>query len=131
MTDENKKMNGEAPREQTTKPSTDNGMPWLGGAVLILVGVVVLLRQVSGFRLDNWWALFILIPAVGSLSTAWRAYQNTGRSFTAAVRGPLIGGLVMLLVAVIFLFNLNWALFFPAILVLTGLGMLAGSFLRS
>jgi len=130
MADDSNNMNQEMMPEQPSRRKDKNGMPWMGGVVLIIIGVVFLLRQVSGFRLDNWWALFILIPAVGSFSSAWRAYENADRKFTATVRGSLIGGLIMVLVAVIFLFNLNWALFFPAILILSGIGLLASSFFQ-
>ena len=131
MVDENKKQTEEMMPEDHERNRDKNGMPWIGGVVLIIVGVVFLLRQVSGFELNNWWALFILIPAVGSFGSAWRAYQNAGRKFTSTVRGSLIGGLMMMLIAAIFLFNLNWALFFPAILILSGIGLLASSFLQS
>ena len=131
MTEENKKMSEEMTPDQPEKPSDKNSMPWLGGVVIILVGVIFLMRQVSGFRLDNWWALFILVPAIGSLSSAWRAYENAERKFTAAVRGSLFGGLMMVLVAAIFLFNLNWSLFFPGVLILAGIGLLVGSLMRS
>ena len=35
---------------------------WIAGGVLILVGIVFIVRNVSGLYFDNWWALFILIP---------------------------------------------------------------------
>ncbi len=127
---ENNPNQQEENAQRETGRSAKDTMPWLGGVVLILVGIVFLLRQVSGFELDNWWALFILIPAVGSLATAWRAYDSADRKVTASVRGSLIGGLMMVLIAAIFLFNLDWALFFPAILILTGLGILASSFFK-
>lgn len=126
-----KELNNDALPEGSEKRSRKESMPWMGGVVLILIGLVFLLRQVSGFELDNWWALFILIPAMGSFGTAWNAYQNAGGKFTLTVRGSLIGGLVMTLVAAIFLFNLNWALFLPFILILAGVGILASTFLGS
>jgi len=129
--EEMKEKNQNKETENMEDRKKNGSTPWLGGVVLILVGVVFLLRQVSGFRLDNWWALFILIPAIGSLATAWRAYESADRKFTTSVRGSLIGGLMMVMIAAIFLFNLNWALFFPAILIITGLGILASSFLNS
>ena len=104
-------------------------MGWLGGAVLILIGVIFLLQNISGFSLNNWWALFILIPALASLGTAWRAYQAHGR-LTAAVRAPLFGGLILLLVAALFLFNLDWGRFWPFFLIIAGLGALASALIR-
>ena len=101
---------------------------WIGGAVLIVIGIVFLLQNISGIDLGNWWALFILIPALGSLATAWRIYQIHGR-LTSAARGPLVGGFILLLVATIFLFNLDWGKVWPLFLIIAGLGALATSLL--
>jgi riboflavin transporter FmnP len=104
------------------------GGPWIGGVVLILLGLIFLVQNLSGAQLGNWWALFILIPAIGSLAAAWRAHQTHGR-LTAAARGPLIGGLVLTLVALIFLLNLNWGQVWPLFLILAGLGALLAALL--
>ena len=103
---------------------------WMGGVILIVIGVVFLLGNVSGFRLDNWWALFILIPAVASLGNAWRAYRGSDKQFTGSVRSSLIGGLVLLAVAGIFLFNLDWGRVWPIFLVLAGVGALLAGIMR-
>jgi hypothetical protein len=97
---------------------------WIVGGVLILIGVVFLLRTVTGVELRNWWALFILIPAIGSLVTAWQMFVRNGRRFTAASRGPLIGGLVLLTISAIFLFSIDWAIAWPFILIIAGAGVL-------
>jgi hypothetical protein len=95
---------------------------WVIGAVLVLIGILFLAQNISGFSLNNWWALFILIPAIGSLSAAWRIYQTNGR-LTRAGRGPLIGGLILLAVMAIFLFNLNWVNMWPIMLIIVGIGI--------
>ncbi len=103
---------------------------WLGGALLILLGVIFLLRN---FGLDypfNWWALFILLPALGSFSAAWAFYSQTGR-WGAPARGALIGGAVLTLIAVTFLFNLAWGLMLPALLILAGIAILVNVILPS
>ncbi len=43
---------------------------WFGFA-LIAVGVLFLVQNYLGYELHNWWALFVLIPAVGFFSSAW------------------------------------------------------------
>lgn len=116
-----------------SKPEDDEasrrGNPaWIGGAVLMVIGIIFLIQNISGLHLGNWWAVFILIPAVGSFATAWRIYQANGR-LTAAARGPLIGGLVLLLVAAIFLFNLDWGRTWPLFLIIAGAGTLAAALL--
>ncbi len=98
-----------------------HGSTWVGGTVLILIGVVFLVRNISGLSLDNWWALFILIPAITSLGNAWRTYRSSDRH-SSAVRGSLVGGLMMLVVAMIFLFELDWGMIWPVFLIIAGLG---------
>lgn len=97
---------------------------WLPGLILITLGVIFLADDYFTFRFfDNWWALFILIPAYSNLSRAWRRYRVTGR-WSASARGGLVGGLILTLVALIFLFELSWSLFWPLILIVLGIGLL-------
>ncbi len=101
----------------------------IGGAVLLVVGVVLLAQNFGINTLNNWWALFILIPAVGALGNAWRAYQAADGRLTAGARGSLIGGLVLLMVTAVFLFNLNWGLLGPVVIILAGVGLLLNTML--
>lgn len=121
-------------QEQPPEPRHDDPHSprpaWIAGSVLILLGIIFIIRNVAGLSLGNWWALFILIPALGSLMTAFRMYERNGRRFTSASRGPLIGGLVLLAVSAVFLFNLDWGKVWPLILILGGLGLLLTSFER-
>jgi len=104
---------------------------WFVGIVLIAVGLIFLLRNtVWGFALDNWWALFILIPAAGSFGTAWNLYRKNNGRMTQAAIGPLMGGLFGLFVAGVFLFNLNWGRIWPVFLILAGLGALGKAMVR-
>ncbi len=115
---------------ETRRARSYGGGGWIGGAVLILIGLVFLLRNTTAFELENWWALFILIPAFGAFASAWNGYQNSGR-FTSAVRGPLIGGLIMLFVSMAFLFGLDFGLLWPVFLILGGLALLFTALTRS
>jgi hypothetical protein len=103
--------------------------PWVFGGVLIVIGVFMLLRNVTGMDMGNWWALFILIPAIGSLATAWRLYQVHGH-ITEAVRGPLVGGVILLMVFAMLFFDFDWALFWPVLLIIAGMGALIAVFNR-
>ena len=84
----------------SAKADTNRTSTLVLGGVLILIGAIFMAQNLTDFSLGdwNWWALFILIPALGSLANVWRIYQAQGR-LTAAARGPLIGGLVLLLVS--------------------------------
>ncbi len=102
--------------------------PWLLGAILIVVGGVLLLQSLHltpGNFLTNWWALFILLPAFGSFARAASAYR-AGDS-PVAIIGPLIGGLVFLVVTVTFLLNLPWGLIGPVLLIAGGVAVLLGA----
>ena len=101
---------------------------WIGGAVLIVIGIAFLLQNLGLPTLQNWWAVFILIPALGSLATAWNIYQNNGRQFTAAVRWPLLSGLIIAAIAVIFLFNISFGAYWPLLLIAGGLLILLNGF---
>jgi hypothetical protein len=116
---------------EPTRHHNDHGdaAPWVFGGVLIALGVFMLLRNVTGWSFGNWWALFILIPAIGALAKAWQLYQVNG-TINEHVRGNLIGGTVLLFVFAMFFFGFNWALFWPIILIVIGIGALAGVFAR-
>lgn len=83
------------------KKTRNSGSGWC----LVAVGVFLLLA-INGFGLNNWWALFILIPAAKSLE-----------------RRDYGGAMLMALIASIFLFNLSWSYFLPLLLI--GWGMTA------
>ena len=102
---------------------------WIGGAILIILGLVFLLQNMGAFVLNNWWALFILIPAIGAFGAAWRTYQTAGGRLTAASRGSLISGFVLTMVAAVFLFNLNWTVVGPVLIILAGIALLMNAFL--
>ncbi|HTP07668.1 MAG TPA: hypothetical protein VMP08_05420 [Anaerolineae bacterium] len=100
------------------------GGAWIIGAGLIVFGAIILLQNMGALYLQNWWALFIMIPALGSFATAYGAYRNNGGRLTAMVRGSFMGGLLISAIAVVFLFDLNFSLLLPIILIIGGLGLL-------
>jgi hypothetical protein len=79
--------------------------------------------------IQNWWALFILIPALGSFGTAWGMARAAGGHFGMRARGAFIVGLGLTLVTAMFLLNLNWTVLGPALLLLAGLGLLINAVL--
>ncbi len=105
------------------------GGSWLGGAILIALGLIFLAQNLNMFVFRNWWALFILIPAVSSLTTAWNIYQANGARWTGASRRPLITGAILVLITATFLFGLNWGLVVPLLLILAGAGALLNGML--
>lgn len=110
--------------ERLAGPS--RGGTWILGLILIVLGGLFLLRNTGTFDipLKNWWALFILLPAIGSFDTARRIYHSAGNRLTAPASGSLLMGLVLTFVTAAFLFGLNWSLFGPLLLILAGIGVL-------
>jgi len=104
---------------------------WIFGAILILLGGVFLLQNlgVTGIYFNNWWALFILIPAFGAYERGLHNFREAGNQLTAGARNGFFTGFILLLVTIIFLFNLNWTYVGPIILVLAGLGILVNGML--
>ena len=103
---------------------------WAIGAVVIIIGVVFLGKNAGWFGTDwgfhNWWALFILIPTLGSLGGAWRAYSSNGHRLGGEVARALMTGLLLLAVTIIFLLELDWGKVWPVLLVIAGIGLLMG-----
>lgn len=120
--------NGSAAQPTNPQPASDDDKKkaWLPGVILIGLGVVFLVNNVTDFRIDNWWALFIMIPAIGSFSKAWDGMRAAGE-MTRDVWGAIAGGMILTLVASAFLFNLDWGLIWPAFLIIGGLGILLGA----
>jgi len=103
---------------------------WIGLA-FIVGGAIVLLNQTGLLSFEfNWWALFIIFPAVGSFSNAYRRYRATNNLFDMSVMMPALIGLFMLALAYNLLsgngWNFNWSLFWPFMFIIIGLGMIFG-----
>jgi hypothetical protein len=128
LKEEEKQTIGSVRGTANAKPVPQRNNAWVPGLVLIGIGLIFLLQNFTSFELNNWWALFILIPAFGALGNAFRVRQNAGR-LTGEGRGSLMGGLGLLFVALIFLFELPWGNVWPIFLILGGIGILLGSFL--
>ena len=120
--------------ERSTAPE-ERGRPWrttgslTGALILIVVGIVFLLDNAWGIKVGNWWAFIILIPAFAAFARSWSIYKVRGR-FTYEASSSLTGGMILALVAFIFLFSLDWGRVWPAFLVVIGLGALLSAALR-
>lgn len=121
-----------AERRAERRAARGGATPWLGGAILIVLGLIFLAQNFHIPVFQNWWAIFILIPAVSAFNTAWHRYQAAGARLTSDAAGPLIGGLVLTVVALAFLFNLglNVSLFWPVLLIIGGVALLLQAMTR-
>ena len=105
--------------KEAEQQAVDTNHNW-GGFILIGLGVIFLLNNLEVFHLHNWWALFILMPAIANFGTAWRSYQRHGR-LTHKARGAATGGVILTLVAGTFLFGWSWSIMWPIFLIVGGL----------
>lgn len=103
------------------------GGAWVAGLVLIALGALFMLQNMGAVVLRNSWALLILLPAAGSFATAIGAFRLNGGRMTTTVRGSLISGLIFVAITAFFLYDLNWATWWPVLLILAGLGALANA----
>jgi hypothetical protein len=106
------------PSPAPVKQEKRSGYFW--GLIFIIGGIILIAQQLGwlGPRY-NWWALFILAPALASLGAGFSVLQKTGK-FGAAVRAGLGGGLVLLTVAFMFLFGLDWSVWWPLMVLVPG-----------
>ncbi len=107
-----------------SKVQTKNHGNLVIGIVLIFMGLFFLANNFFDIYLNNWWALFILIPAFVAFTDAWKIWNNNDSQFTREVKNRIIGGIFPLTVALIFLFNLNWGTVWPVFIIIIGLSML-------
>lgn len=127
MENDNKMIEKANPNE-SSKDNEPNYFPrWLVGIFVIVIGVVFLLKAHGyhdwlPFR-DNWWALFILIPAVMMYLSVYERYKRLGR-FDAEAGGRLTGALAITVVAVIFLAGLSWHKWWPLFIIVGGLSII-------
>lgn len=110
--------------ERLADPS--RGGAWVAGLILIVMGTMFLLRNTGNydFPLRNWWALFILIPAVGAFDTALRTYRHAGNQLNAPARSSLLVGTVLTFITFMFLFDISWTFFGPILIILVGIAIL-------
>ncbi len=98
---------------------------WSGGMTLIVVGLAFLARNVLGWEWSNhWWALFLLIPALTALSSAWVMFRSDEAYVRQAAVGALFGGTFMLILAGAFFFDISWQLIWPFFLIGIGASIL-------
>ena len=108
---------------------------WIG-MVFIFGGVVVLLNQLNLLPFElNWWALLILFPSFGALTSAYNRYRSTNDLFEMGVMIPALVGLFMFVLSVSLLagdaIDLHLRVYWPILLVVLGLGLIMGGGRRS
>ncbi len=106
--------------------TANSGLSWVAGLLLVALGFVFLLQNMGrfDFPLDNWWALFILIPTLGAFERAWQIYRREDGRLTGEARGSLVVGFILTVVTAVLFFDLSWRLFGPLLIILAGIAVL-------
>ncbi|MBZ0289298.1 MAG: hypothetical protein K8I30_16885 [Anaerolineae bacterium] len=110
-------------RRSVRRATMGNAYALIVGLGLIVLGIVFLLESAGILQYTSLWALFLFIPAAGSLAAAWKTYHDEGAT-TVTVRREVMAGLVLSFVAVLVMLNLNWVVIWPVFLIIAGLGSL-------
>lgn len=112
----------------TTEPSntSPSTFRWrLFPAVAIIAIGILFLANNLGYNLTwfdhgNWWAVIILLAAFAPLTRAYEVYRARGRVDAEAAYCLLCAGSIVL-VACMFLLNLDWGVWWPLFVILGGL----------
>ena len=91
---------------------------------IIAIGVLFLANNLgydlAWFDHGNWWAVIILLAAFAPLTRAWEVYQARGR-IDAEAAYCLLCACSIVLVGALFLFNLDWGMWWPLFVIMGGL----------
>jgi hypothetical protein len=98
------------------------------GLIIIAVGIIFLLYnfnvRLPFMRDHNWWALFILIAAIGPLTQAGYAWRKQG-GFDANVLHALISAAIIVTISLFFFFDVSWQTWWPIFVIYGGLWAIA------
>ena len=112
-------------REERHEMTWGPGGAWIAGLVLVGLGILFLLRNFGVPIPENWWAVFLILPGLGSLWTAWRMYRRDGR-VTRSITSTGLVGAVLVLFGVSFLAGFDWGILWPVVLIALGLAVVFG-----
>ena len=111
-----------ARRDERREMSWGVGGSWIAGLILVGLGIMFLLRNFGVPVPENWWAIVLILPGIGTLWTAWRMYRRDGR-MTRSVTSTAAVGLVLVVLGGSFLLGFDWGVLWPVILIVLGIGV--------
>jgi hypothetical protein len=111
-----------------TRPARSYESRLFPALFVIVLGVLLLLRNLGlgfdFFEFHNWWAWLILVAAIVPLTRAIELYRANGRVDGLVAHHLFVAGAIIV-VAVLFLLDLDWSRWWPLFVILGGLSMLA------
>ncbi len=113
--------------KENEKSSPERNNSIVRAVVFIVVGVALIVGNITGFGFQNWWVLFMLIPVSMFAQNIYQDYQANGR-ITRQSTGSIIVIITILAGAAVFLFEaVTWSMIWPIGLIITGLSIYLGS----
>jgi hypothetical protein len=110
----------------TTEPTRPATRQWriFPAVAIIAIGLLFLANNL-GYNLafldrGNWWAVIVLLAAFAPLGHAYERYRAVGR-IDADVMYSILSAAGIVLVSVLFLFQLDWGTWWPLFVILGGL----------
>lgn len=90
------------------------------GALLVLLGIYLLLEK-SGYipELENWWALFIILPGLATIGSALKSLTDGG-IITRRIIDRIASGVTIMFVGCVMLFGWRWSQIWPVFLIIIG-----------
>lgn len=128
MSDQQGGLDGD--RHDRDRGKLGENAAWIGGGLLILLGLIFLAENFGYPVPENWWAVFILLPGLFAFNTAWTIYRRNNRQVTASARGALVSGLILTALALALFFDFDFGRYWPVILIALGVAVIAGNFWR-
>lgn len=99
----------------------------IAAAAFIIAGIALVIANISGMQLTNWWALFMIIPIGFFAQYIYDDYQTNGR-LTQHSTGSIIVIVCIVAGAAAFLFEaVTWGNIWPLGLVIAGIAMFFGN----
>jgi hypothetical protein len=94
------------------------------GSFLVALGVILFVLNGLMVSVENWWAWFILAPAFVLFYWGRVVGQQANGRLPFLARFNFATGLIILVVAVMFLINLDWSVWWPMMLITPGLALI-------
>lgn len=95
-----------------------------GGMAMVVFGLLTLWFTMNGRMIENWWAGFILLPALFFILLAGGMFYWLDGRFNIAVTVNLGIGITILTVAIMFFLNLDWAVWWPMMIIVPGFAVM-------
>ncbi|MHB8135108.1 MAG: LiaF transmembrane domain-containing protein [Anaerolineaceae bacterium] len=102
---------------------------WIIGTILVVLGAVFLMQNAGLLpqHIGNWWAIFIMIPALAGYVSSLDELRSTG-TLSRKSRSSLVFSVLLTLLSAFLFFGLDFNFFGPLLLICAGLGIFLSSF---